>query len=539
MKGVVACPQPWSAEVGANVLEAGGNAFDAALACAFNQWVWDPFMCGPGGMGVAQIYDGRTGENVAISFAARAGSKAREDMWAGDRSTRTEVSSLFSFPDHRSELGYTSVMVPTVVAGLAEIHRRYCTLPWSELLQPAIDQARAGLPVHPTFMDWVVMPAMPGQPTAQERFSATSECARIFLASNGEFFNYGDVIDMNDLAEALGRLAAGGPGEFYTGELGREIASDLVKHGSFVTSDDLRDYQPRIYDPLSGSYRGHKVTTVRPPDSGQSVLQAFRLVEPFDIAAMEHGSVQYLDVIGSALRLIHSDRLEYNADPEFVPVPVDDVVLNDARLAEQVEEIRKGPSRVSDERPQDQGHTTTVSIADEQGSMVSLTHTLGWASGVVTKGLGFIYNNGMNLADPRPGYPNSIAPGKARMSNMVPTLIWEGDRPYMAVGALGGAVIVSAVFQAVVHMIDLGMSPAEAVLAARAHSEGGPLFLEARFRGDVAAELERMGHQIRRDPFPLSPIMARAQVAVRRPDGSFDGGSDPRAGAGGVAYSRS
>ena len=123
-------------------MEAGGNAFDAALAAAFTQWVWDPFMCGPGGMGVAQLYDGRTGDNKVVSFAARAGSMAREDMWARDLPVRTEVSSLFSFPDHRSELGYTSIMTPTVVAGLAEIHRRYCTMSGSDLLQPAVDQAR-------------------------------------------------------------------------------------------------------------------------------------------------------------------------------------------------------------------------------------------------------------------------------------------------------------------------------------------------------------------------------------------------------------
>ena len=388
-------------------------------------------------------------------------------------------------------------------------------------------------------MDWLVMPTMPGQPTATERFSATDECARIFLNADGQFHPFGEVIDMTDMAETLERLARGGPEEIYTGELGREVAADIAANGGFVTAEDLRDYRPRVYQPMVGRYRGRKVTTVRPPDSGQTVLQLFRLAEPFDVSAMEHGSVEYLDLLGSALRLAHRDRLQFNADPEFVDVPVYETVLDDARLAMQVEEIRRGPGRADGSSKMEQGHTTTVSVADDQGSMVSLTHTLGWASGAVTPGLGFIYNNGMNLADPRPGHPNSIAPGKARMSNMVPTLIWDGDRPSMALGALGGAVIISAVFQTAVHMIDFGMSPIEAVSAARAHSEGGPLFLEARFRGDVAAELERMGHEVRRDPFPLNPIMARAQVAVRNPDGSFEGGSDPRSGGGGVAYSRS
>ena len=252
---------------------------------------------------------------------------------------------------------------------------------------------------------------------------------------------------------------------------------------------------------------------------------------------MRHGSVEYLRVIGSALGLAHIDRLEFNADPEFATVPVEETILNEVRLADQVEQIRSGLLRQKRQAPLENGHTTTVSVADEQGSMVSLTHTLGWASGVVTKGLGFIYNNGMNLADPRPGHPNSIAPGKARMSNMVPMLIWDGDQPNVAIGALGGAVIVSAVFQAAVHLIDFGMSAVEAVSAPRVHCEGGHLFLEARFRGDVAAELEGLGHDIRRDPFPLNPIMARVQAAIRKSDGSFEGGSDPRAGGGGVAYS--
>lgn len=517
-------------------MEAGGNAFDAALAAAFTQWVWDPFMCGPGGMGVAQLYDGRTGENLAVSFAARAGARARADMWAVDTLERTEVSSLFSFPDHRSELGYTSIMTPTVVAGLAEIHRRYCTMSWAELLQPAIEQARAGLPVHSTFMDWIIMPTMPGQPTARERFSATDECARIFLGDDGEFYRFGDVIDMSDMADTLDRLARGGPDEFYTGDLGREIADDLARGGSFVTAGDLTDYRPRVYEPMAGGYRGRRLTVVRPPDTGQTLLQLFRLVEPFDIASMGHGSCEYLGVIGSALGLAHADRLRYNADPEFAPVPVAEKILSEERLARQVEQIRSGQIADGGDAGMEQGHTTTVSVADEQGSMASITHTLGWASGVVTRGLGFIYNNGMNLADPRPGRPNSIAPGKARMSNMVPMLIWEGDQPTAAIGALGGAVIVSAVFQASVHMIDFGMSAVEAVSAPRAHCEGGPLFLEARFRGDAAASLEKRGREIRRDPFPLNPIMARVQVAIRNADGSFEGGSDPRAGGGGVAY---
>ena len=537
MQGIVACPQPWSADIGIEVMESGGNAFDAALAAAFTQWVWDPLMCGPGGMGVSQVYSAKKNENKVISFAGRAGSKARPDMWESDLKSRTEVSSLFVFDDFRNELGYTSIMLPTVISGFGEIHRRYCTMPWAELLYPAIEQAKAGLPIHPTFMDWITMPIVPGQPTAQERVSATDGCKKMFLQADGSFHPYGSTIDMKDMAETLGRIAKGGPGEFYEGDLSKEILSDLKKHGAFVTEEDFTQYKPRVYGPLIGHYRGQKITSVKPPDSGQTIIQALRLLESFNLQQMDHGSSEYLHVLGSALSIAHQDRLDYNADPEFCPVPVDELILDQDRLNSQISQIRKGYTGKS-KGDVDQGHTTTISVADEEGNFISLTHTLGWASGVVTPDLGFIYNNGMNLADPRTGQPNSIAPGKARMSNMVPTLIWNNDRPEAAIGALGGAVIISAIVQAIVHMVDFGMSPAEAVLAPRIHTEGGPLFLEARFRAKVVDELIQMGHAVRRDPFPLNPLMARAQVARKDPNGLFSGGSDPRAGGGGVAISR-
>ena len=537
MQGIVACPQPWSADVGIEVMESGGNAFDAALAASFTQWVWDPFMCGPGGMGVSQVYSAKKNENKVISFAGRAGSKARPDMWESDLKSRTEVSSLFVFDDFRNELGYTSIMLPTVISGFAEIHKRYCTMPWDELLSPAIEQAKIGLPIHPTFMDWITMPVVPGQPSAQKRFSATDECKKIFLQADGSFHPYGSTIDMRDMAETLGRIAKGGPGEFYEGDLSKEILEDFEKHGAFVTESDFSQYKPRVYDPLIGHYHGKKITAVKPPDSGQTIIQALRLLESFDLQQMDHGSSEYLHVLGSALSMAHQDRLDYNADPEFCTVPVDEVILDQDRLSSQISQIRKGYTGKST-GDVGEGHTTTISVADEEGNFISLTHTLGWASGVVTPGLGFIYNNGMNLADPRTGQPNSIAPGKARMSNMVPTLIWNEERPEAAIGALGGAVIISAIVQSIVHMIDFGMSPAEAVLAPRIHTEGGPLFLEARFRAKVVDELIQMGHAVRRDPFPLNPLMARAQVVLRGSDGLFLGGSDPRSGGGGVAISR-
>jgi len=534
MRGVVACPQPWAAEVGAQVMEAGGNAFDAALATAFMQWVWDPFMCGPGGMGVAQVWHAPTRQHKVVEFNARAGSKVRPEMWAGAATSRTEVSHLFVFDDWRNELGHTSVMVPTSVAGLAEIHKRWATMPWAELLQPAIRQALAGVPVHPTMLDWFHMPTPPGQPTALQRIKATPECARIFLRKDGSLPSFGEMLPMGSMADTLDALARQGPDEFYSGGFAKAMADDIQRHGGFVTLDDLKGYKPRLHEPLTAAYREWRISTVRPPHAGFTALQLFKLVEPFELSRQRHGSADHLHILAAAMSLAHRDRLEHNADPEFGPVPVEKV-LDGARIRRQQQAIRDWSASTA-AGGAEAGHTTNVCAADEQGNFVAITHTLGWASGAVTPGLGFVYNNSMNLADPRPGRPNTIAPGKARASNMVPTLAFRGDVPFMAAGALGGAVIISAVFQTMTNILDFGMSPTEAVSAPRAHCEGGRVFLEARTRSDVADALERRGHVVQRDPFPFNPIMARAQVVLRRPDGAFDAGSDPRAGGGGVVF---
>ncbi|MDA1189934.1 MAG: gamma-glutamyltransferase family protein [Chloroflexi bacterium] len=536
MKGVVTTPQPWAAEVGAQVLEAGGNAFDAAVASAFMQWVWDPFMCGPAGMGVGQVFHAATGEHKVIDFNARAGSKVRSDMWAGDVKSRTEVSHLFVFDDWRNEVGHTSVMTPGSVAAMAEINRRWGTMPWGELLQPAIQQARAGIPVHPTLHDWFIMPPFAGQPDALQRIKATDECARVFLKKDGTLPRFGDVIGMSDMANTLDALARKGPREFYEGDLARAMADDILKNGGFVTYDDLSAYTPRIQEPLWGTYRDNRVATVRPSHSGMTLLQLFALVEPFELWKKQHGSADMLHVVAAAMSLAHRDRLEHNADPEFADVPVEKI-LSKKHIGEQrqrIREWRKGGTGAGVEA----GHTTNVCATDEQGNMVALTHTLGWASGAVTPGLGFVYNNSMNLADPTPGRPNSIAPGKSRGSNMIPSMVFKDGKPFLAVGALGGAVIISAVFQVMQNVLDFGMTLTEATAAPRIHCEGGKVFAEARLRSDVETALEAKGHSVSREVFAYSPIQARSQAVMRRDDGSFDAGSDPRAGGGGVAYSQ-
>lgn len=193
MKGIVVCPQPRAADIGAEIMVVGGNAFDAAIATAFAQMVVDPFMCGLGGMGSFQFFDASSGENGMIDFHARAGSLVTLDMWAADAKGRTEISGYTLFDDFRSELGYTSILTPGTVAGFAEVHDRFCTKSLAELLAPAVQLARDGTPVACFAHDFLSRSMMAGVPGGLQRVSATAECQRIHMHPDGQLYHVGEM----------------------------------------------------------------------------------------------------------------------------------------------------------------------------------------------------------------------------------------------------------------------------------------------------------------------------------------------------------
>jgi gamma-glutamyltranspeptidase/glutathione hydrolase len=534
MKGVVVCPQPRAADVGAGILAAGGNAFDAAIATAFAQMVADPFMCGLGGMGTFQYFRADTGERGTIDYHARAGSKVTPDMWAADSKGRTEISGYSLFDDYRSELGYTSILTPGTVAGFFEAHRRLCSRPWRALLAPAAQMARDGLEMTPYVHEFLSREMMPGIPDGITRISKTDACRRIFMHPEGRLYKVGELHRNPDMADTLERIADGGADEFYRGKLGRAIAEDLERNGAYVTADDLANYRPETGAPVTGSYRGYEIGSNPAPGSGPTLIEMLHILEHFDLGALEHGTAPHLDLVARAMAAAHADRNEYLGDPDFVNVPTELMTSKD-RAAMWAEKIHSGAFlRTGQEEPP--GCTTHLSVYDEAGNAVSCTHTLGTGSGVVTPGLGFVYNNSMKLFDPLPGTRNSIAPGKARTTGMVPTILYRDGRPAIVVGAPGGSVIISAVLQAILNIVDFGMSPVEAVTVPRIHCEGKALHAEARVEGSVCAALAAMGHEVRHSPISFDPVMSRAHVVLIE-DGKWRGAADPR-GGGGVAYSR-
>lgn len=534
MKGIVVCPQPRAADVGAEILEYGGTAFDAAIATAFAQMVADPFMCGIGGMGCFQYFRADTGENGMIDFHARAGSKVVEDMWAADSRGRTEVSGYTLFDDFRSELGYTSILTPGTIAGFAEAHERLCSRPWADLLAPAARLAQDGLATASFAHEFLAREMMAGVPSGLQRVSVTEACKAIHLHPEGRLYAVGELHRNPDMADTIEAIAAGGAETFYRGDLARTIAADLEANGAFVTAQDLAGYKTRTGDPVKGEYRGYTVASNPPPGSGVTLIQMLQILAHFDLGALHHGSAEHLDLMARAMAAAHMDRNDYLADPDFADVPLDMLSSQD-QAAKWAERIRAGEFP-GHGREEPQSCTTHLSVYDEAGNAVSCTHTLGTGSGAVTPGLGFVYNNSMKLFDPIPGRFNSIAPGKARTTGMVPTMLLRDGKPCMVVGAPGGSVIISAVLQTILNIVDFGMSPVEAVTVPRIHCEGGAIHAEARIQGSTCRALTAMGHTVKQSAISFDPVMSRGHVILIE-DGGWRGGADPR-GGGGVAHAR-
>jgi len=269
-----------------------------------------------------------------------------------------------------------------------------------------------------------------------------------------------------------------------------------------------------------------------PPGSGATLIEMLQILEHFDLASLPHGSAKHIDLVARAMAAAHVDRNAYLGDPNFADVPTEMFVSRD-RAAMWAERIAAGEFP-GDETVAPPSCTTHLCVVDAAGNAVSVTHTLGTAAGVVTPGLGFNYNNSMKLFDPVPGGRNSMAPGKARTTGMVPTMLLKDGRPVLVAGAPGGSVIISAVLQSILNVVDFGMSPVEAVTVPRIHSEGRGITAEATVQLSVIRELEAMGHKVTHSPNSLEPQMSRAHLIVAE-NGRLRGGADPRGGAG-VAY---
>jgi gamma-glutamyltranspeptidase/glutathione hydrolase len=516
---IIVCPQPQAAEIGLEVMRRGGNAVDAAVTCAFVQGVIDPQMCGIGGCGVMLLHSPESGDAL-LEFYATAGSRASEDQW--ERIFVREAADRYGYvlEGWVNDVGYQSVAVPGTVAGLFEALTRFGTISWEQAIAPAIPIARDGFPVSGFMYDYWTADYGPDVVPNRQRIQ-TTPAAKAIYTHDGAVYSVGERLVQSDYARTLERLAHEGPDDFYRGEIAQEIAADFQANGGFITSEDLAAYRVTVSEPLRGTYRGRSIAAAGPPAGGLTLLQMLNFLEGYDLGAPGWPSTEAARWLVEAMSWAVADRELHVADPRFIEIPT-------GALAGKGYAARAREALVSGTRAHDRSETTQVCAVDDAGNAVSLTHTLGSSSGVVTPGLGFGFNDYMNCFDPRPGHPNSVRPGKTRVTMMTPTMVFEGGRLRVCVGAPGGTKIVTGILQVLVNVLDHEMSPVEAVSAPRIDFQGDVVQVEARVPTVVCEGLEKLGYRVNRRTLNYDSYFARPQVIVAGPDGVMKGASDPR-----------
>jgi gamma-glutamyltranspeptidase/glutathione hydrolase len=482
-EAVVSSNHPLASAAGLQMLARGGNAVDAAIATAFALTVVEPMMVSIFGAGMMVIRDGRTGEVLNIDNYAKAPAAARPDMYepAGGPDPMATVGRA-------NEVGYRAVGVPGALPAWAAVLQERGRLPLQTVMAPAISYAVDGFAVSPYLHSCISL--------VTAELSQFPASAAVFLPG-GDVPAVGDRIVRTDYARTLERIACEGPGAFTEGAIAEAVAADMAKNGGLITREDLSSYRFARRTPVRGTYRDYEVVSAAPTSSGGThIVQVLNILEGF---ALE-GKAQSLHLIAEALKIAFADRFKYMGDPDFVDVPV--AWLTDKGYAAQRRaEInpRRASSHEAGARPRESADTTHLTVMDKDGNVVAMTQTLHavFGSKVTVPGTGMLLNNTMWLFDPRPGRANSIAPGKRMLSSMSPTIVLKDGKPLMALGTPGGTRIFAAVLQAIVNVIDHGMTLQEAVEAPRIWTDGGDLEVEEGVPASVRSELEGMGHHLK------------------------------------------
>lgn len=522
---MVVSAHPLASEVGADILKQGGNAVDAAVAVQFALAVVYPVAgnIGGGGFMVSRMHDG---ELSALDFRERAPFSGGRDMY---------LDSLGEVIPKSSTLGHLAAGVPGSVAGMYTAHQRYGTLPWEQLVQPAIDLAANGF--------LLTEKEARSYNSHRERFLEANTVAPAFLL-NESGWNPGDSVVMKDLAWTLTQVRDMGAEGFYTGEVAKKIVAEMVRGNGMISLDDLAEYEAVWRDPVVFSYRGHRIISMPPASSGGIALaQLLQMVESYPLADWEPHSAEKVHLFTEAERRVYADRSTHLGDTDFYPVPRESLIdaayatqrmaSFDAEQATDSEDIASG--EFSGPKSEE---TTHFSIVDAQGNAVSITTTLngGMGSHVVVDGAGFLLNNEMDDFSIKPGYPNAygligaeanaIEPGKRMLSSMTPTIIEKDGQLKMVVGTPGGSTIITSVFQTIVNVLDHGMGMQEAVAYPRFHHQWKPNLVYHEvdaIPSEIRNALQNMGHTLQE-----RGGIGRVDAILILEDGKLEGGADPR-----------
>lgn len=525
--GAVSTTDEVATRVGLEVLQAGGNAVDAAIAVQFALAVVNPEAgnIGGGGFMVVRLADGTT---ATLDFREKAPVAASRDMYLDAEGNLTD----------RSVVGRLAAGVPGSVMGMWEAHGRFATKPWAELVAPAIRLAD-GLVMHDRLAR-----SLQG---AEERLRRFESTAATFLPG-GRAPEVGDTFRQPDLAATLRRIAERGPGGFYRGETADLIVAEMERGGGLITHEDLEQYTAVWRDPVVFDYRGYTIISVGPPSSGGATMaEIANILEGYELRRMGYHSPRMVHVVAEAARRAYADRNAYLADPDFVEIPLARMLSKEYAaerrstidLAAATPSSRVGPGLAA---PAVSENTTHYSIVDARGNAVAVTTTInsGYGSLVTVTGAGFLLNNEMDDFAAKPGTPNlyglvqgeanAVAPGKRMLSAMTPTIVLDPqDRLFLVTGSPGGSTIITTVFQVVSNVIDFGMNAAAAVNAPRVHHQHLPdqvHFEKGGLTPEAVAILQAMGHEV----VERRGYSGDVQAILVRPNGALEAASDPRRG---------
>lgn len=509
--------------IGVAILKKGGNAFDAMIATDLALAVVHPVAgnIGGGGFTVFRTNEGLTG---ALDYREKAPMAAHRDMYLDEDG---------NVIPGKSTLGALAVGVPGTIAGLFEIHKKFGSLPFSDLIQPSIDMARNGFVV--------TKKQARGLSYYREAFKKANQRVIYFDRE----WNEGDTLKNPKMALTLERIRDQGREGFYSGRTADMIVACLQGLGGIITEEDLGKYMAVWRDPIEFEYKEHKIISMSPPSSGGICLEElFKTIEPYGIAQYKHNSEQYIQLITEAERRVYADRAYFLGDPDFVNIPMDSLksrFYNKNRMLDFSWEQATPSSAISHGNIEiiESDETTHYSIIDTYGNAVAVTNTLngGYGSKVYVEEGGFFLNNEMDDLSAKVGSPNmfgllgaeanSIAPEKRMLSSMTPTIIEKDGKLKMVVGSPGGATIITSVLQNILNVIEFDMGMQESVSSSRFHHQWLPdlIFFERSFDTIPFASLRQKGYHIDHKKYGS---IGRVDAILVMPDGRLEGGADPR-----------
>jgi gamma-glutamyltranspeptidase/glutathione hydrolase len=523
-RGMVVTNHPLASAAGSHMLLAGGNAIDAGIAALFALTVAEPMMVGVLGGGVAHIRlaDGR---HLILDGLSTAPLAASPDMY---ETLSDEIGRSRDTRGRENLVGPRALAVPGALAAWCEALDRFGTMPLADVLAPAIALAERGFVVSPYLSDCIS--------DCAPDIAADPGLSALFLP-DGQPLQPGSRLAQRDYAQTLRLIAQAGPAALYAGPLGEALAGFMAANGGLIGMADLAAYKPVEREPVRGTYRGFEILGPPPPaSSGVHIVQMLNILEGYDIGALGFGSVDAIHLMAEALKIAFADRAVATADPAFVTVPVARLTAkayaDERRAGIDMARAKAWSAGLSGGESAD---TTHVTVADSAGNVVSTTQTINGLFGACVQipGTGMIANNYMYNFDPHPGRALSIAPGKRCFTSMAPMMALRDGKLAFALGLPGALRIFPSAMQALVNLIDHGMSLQDAVEAPRIWTEGGVLELEQAFPDAVAQALATRGHAVAR----VQRVAGGMNAIALNADGTLTGAACWRADGTPVAIS--